>query len=388
MTKILLFLLSLTTVIITARASAEISGSNDPQLVEIVAAQDSSSKVLLVLHDGQKIIGKIISERDGIIEIETDSENLKIPASSVRTREHFDETTTVGAIREQTNENSKQNSKTQDVIVLKGGSKMRGKILMYDPLRVQLADSSLVTLNMADVISITRESIIPPVAPSRPPSARRLSPSEEFVNMENYREKGNSITLFGGMALPVGDFGESNVNAPDAGFAKSGFVAGIEWNSSGQTIQAVLGTVVSFNGSDFGAVIAGVGSVSPTVTVNVESGSWTGIWPMFGVRVTGAISPTVRIHGEGLLGALIGLSPEITVAARSTTGQSASVTIDRATGAAVAFGGGIGITISHFDLSVRYYAGSPEYEFKSNGQTLGKGKQPSSLVFVTVGISL
>jgi hypothetical protein len=360
--------------------------------LQAVAIKDSSSKERFVLSDKRVVVGRIISEDDDFVSVKTDSNTMQIPTWYIKSRGHYVEpaanveTPAPSPVEQPRPEAVMSVGKTQDVISLKGGSVIKGRIVKYEPLIVQTADSSLITLNMSDIVSITKGSPVVPVVQSRPPSARRPSIASDHVFERPSSVGGSSFAFFGGFASPVGDFGESSPTVPKAGFAKSGFAAGIEGSIGGELLRGSYGVTLSFNGSDFGSVLAGIGSVPSNLSVNVESGSWTNIWLMLGGGLGGKLSPSFEVRGEGLLGALVGLSPEITMTARSTTGQTASASIDKATAAALAYGVGFGITVSHFDIAFRYLTGSPEYEFKSSGQTLGKAQQPMSVIILSAGL--
>lgn len=362
-----------------------------------VSLEDSVQRHIITLSDKRQIIGRIVFENDESLRVESDTSSYVLPKSFVRSIEPYTESPKPNGAKDKpatqqpsvptASEGQSSVPGLLDVIVLKGGSLIKGKIMKYEPLTVQTAESSLITLNMTDVISITRETSRPPAsAPKLSSEGSRGSISQERGFVSDSPRRKPAVSIFAGLASPVGDFGESNVNVEKAGFASSGFAVGIEGNSGGETIQASYGGIVSFNGSDFGSVIAGVGSVPSSVKVQVESGSWAGVWLLLGGRVVGNVSPLVQIRGEALLGTLFGISPEIKVTARASSGQTASATIDKAVGVGLAYGAGAGLSISQFDLSLKYLTGSPEYEFKSGGEKLGKAKHPMSLLFFTAGI--
>jgi hypothetical protein len=110
---------------------------------------------------------------------------------------------------------------------------------------------------------------------------------------------------------------------------------------------------VSFNSLD-AAALSGF---------HADVGSWTSIWALTGIRLTGKVSPYVSLYGQGQLGVLFGSTPEITLSVANLVASQPS-----ASASAVAFGLGAGTIVrDRFILGVRYMYAKPEYEVRATG---------------------
>lgn len=191
--------------------------------------------------------------------------------------------------------------------------------------------------------------------------------------------------------MPVGSLGETSGN--NAGFASSGFAVGFDGAFGSDVAALSAGLLFAINSSDVSSQFSSIGGASG------ESGSWKNFWGTVGGRVFASLTPSIRLYGEGVIGTLIGVSPElkltITVRDPTTFGTiTVSATQEPSTAVAFAYGVGVGITISRFSLAFRFLTGEPEYEFKATASGAGtsatvtqKYKQPTSLIILTAGIT-
>jgi hypothetical protein len=269
----------------------------------------------------------------------------------------------------------------QDLIVLKSGTLIKGKITKYEPLMVRVADSTVITLNMNDVLSISRE----PIAPS---SAHRSRRQDRYTSADDFptaiRSRQGQWRLFGGMSLPTGDLGSTS--GAHAGSAQTGYALGLDGSFGTEVVRFTLGVMLSVNGTDLSSDFKAIGATC-------ESGSWTSLWCLMGCRVYGTLAPDTRIHGDVQLGTLYGLSPEIEASA-SSGGYRITVKQESAGAVAFAYGVGLGLSLSHFDIAVRYLSATPEYEFLAStsgsyysGTSKSKYKQPTSVFLLTAGVN-
>jgi len=188
--------------------------------------------------------------------------------------------------------------------------------------------------------------------------------------------------LFGGLGVPLGDFSES-----DNGGANTGFVVGGQYTISlgdgGEFFRnsgIALGVTYANNGIDIG-MLSGLG-------LSVESGSYSNIWVLGGLKTTFPASEAVSIDLTVLLGAVFSSSPELTA-----SGSGALITVSSASATAFALSAGGDVVLSkHFTFGLRYYAAEPEYSIRFEGTGPGASlsttedvEQSTSILAVSVG---
>ena len=264
-------------------------------------------------------------------------------------------------------------SPAPDVLYFKNGSIIKGTILELIPdktVKIETADGSILVYAMAEVEKITKEPN-PVLTDSALTSQLQVGESPEPGGTVG----GSGVALFGGVSLPVGDFGSTL--GPEAGAAKTGYAVGADASLALTPVVAWMSSVsFSVNGLDIASALEGFG-------ISVDAGSWTSVWALSGLRVFGNVSPDVEVFAFGQAGLLFGTSPRITltVGNEHATQNSASAT-------GFAFGIGAGITIGHVSFGVRYLSGQPEYAITAsgpNGTVSGNFKQPTSCVLITGG---
>lgn len=174
--------------------------------------------------------------------------------------------------------------------------------------------------------------------------------------------------LYGGIALPMSDLGDSKKGA-----ALLGFGGGLEYNASLGAIPVgiVTSLSVTYNDLDSKAVKDGFGS-------NVDYTPWLAAWPMIGARVS---VPAFPLYAQLQIGAAIVKSPEYTL----KSAASASETIKADPVAGFGFSAAVGASFGPLNLCARYLdAGKPEFDY-------GQGQKESlsiSEFLITIGIVL
>lgn len=187
------------------------------------------------------------------------------------------------------------------------------------------------------------------------------------------------FSLYGGAALPQGDFGSTN--GDKAGYANTGFCAIIE--GSKILIESVNWTSsISFaiNSLDESSME----DQSSGITVTTDNYITT--WAMSGIGFETIASPTVKIYGLGQIGLLLSSFPDIKL---SYGGES--ITQTKKMGTAFTYGFGAGIIINKFNIGIRYYSGEPEYEQSasySGVSSTAKVKMPATILQLLVGFNL
>ncbi len=164
------------------------------------------------------------------------------------------------------------------------------------------------------------------------------------------------FSLFGGIALPQGDFG-STTNAKNeykAGFANTGFCAMIEGSKNlNESVMWVSSLSLALNSMDESAIQSPYGK-----DYKVTAGSYLTSWAMTGIGFETAISSTINIYGVGQIGLLLSSFPEVKVSYLSYIDETTTTKM----GTSFAYGFGAGVIINKFNIGLRYYSGKPEYE--------------------------
>ena len=196
------------------------------------------------------------------------------------------------------------------------------------------------------------------------------------------------LKLFGGVCLPTGDFGSTGMQK--GGYAKTGFSAGVEYNTKiKKDLEVGVMGNLSMNSIDEVAMEKTFTEVIYYLTGhpgpwNLTTSSWLNIDIMGSAGFRTDVSPTVDIYGRGYLGLSIGFMPEIKL-------TSAIVNVMQTSATAAAFGYGLGagmIIDRHFDIGIRYISAEPEFETTASGggfSFTGKSSQPMGRVLLQVG---
>jgi len=185
--------------------------------------------------------------------------------------------------------------------------------------------------------------------------------------------------LFGGLALPAGEFGKTD--GDNAGFAKKGFFGGAEiMFSVAPSVGIVLDGRYIMNKFDDSQIVSAIGN-TPGFTHDV--GSYIGILPMGGIRLytTGPIGLFV----DGQAGYMFAKSPEVTV-----TGPGVNEKVDAVSGNAFAYGASAGIDIGNtLIVGASYIICKPKFDIAvtENGhQTTQTAEQPMNMIQVFAGV--
>ncbi|MBI5216627.1 MAG: hypothetical protein HY960_12820 [Ignavibacteriae bacterium] len=307
------------------------------------------------LKDGTTLRGKVISQNDTTVVVATEYGEMTIRKSEIQTREFGATTETPVTNRE------------RQMIQLVDGSIIKGIIIMEtsDSLTIQTYDERR-------IIPKTRVQKITNYIPSvREQSGEYVEPTYALVE-DSYTR----WTIFVGMSFPTSDFGSTDIHNSEAGLAKQGFSVGFFYhNVPNEGIELTLKEYLSYNTVDEASYSRGLPS-----GVSVDAGPWFTWWTMGGFGANIRIQEDKRINFGGLLGVLLGVSPEI-----SATDGYNSVKLSSAAGADFAYGGYFGFSINRFVLEGIYSASEPEYETDVSGAKF-KLKQKTTLIQLTVGV--
>ncbi len=193
----------------------------------------------------------------------------------------------------------------------------------------------------------------------------------------------SGLQIFGGLGIPLGDFSDK-----DKGGAKTGYAAGAQYTISlgdaGEFFRnsgiVVCGTYTN-NALDLGA-LSGMG-------VELESGPYSNIWALGGLKATLPSSESFSFDLAFTLGAVFSKSPEVNLSGGGITatmsGASATAFAWSATGELV-----IG---KHFTAGIRYYEAKPKYKIEVRTEIPGfipstetiDAEQATSILVICVG---
>jgi hypothetical protein len=185
-----------------------------------------------------------------------------------------------------------------------------------------------------------------------------------------------------GLSMPMGDFGDDKGN--DAAAATMGFALGGVFDyalSSGGLIWTSSLTVIR-NGFDEDLMKQGLAA-----GVDVDAGSWMNIPIMTGLKYETAVSPTIDLYGEGLLGLDFFMPPSADLSLNNVTAEWNS---DSGTTFGFEFGGGVVINDKFIAGLKLYMLGSPDIEgtIEQEGQADQdvEGETSISMVLIHGGI--
>jgi len=194
------------------------------------------------------------------------------------------------------------------------------------------------------------------------------------------------FNLFGGIALPQGDF-KDDPDDPDSGLAKTGFGVGVNHirplttpGMSWITSAALLYNGMEVDESDYDLDYYGI-------DVTVDAGAWINIPIMTGLKYETEVSPTMKIYGLGQVGINMVKAPKLEIKASSSSSSvKAETEYDMASSFGYVFGGGI-VLSEKISVGLRYFAlGEPK--IKGTVKASGGGESDSEKFELKQSISV
>lgn len=241
-------------------------------------------------------------------------------------------------------------SSEPDILYIKDGSTVKGTIieLLRDrTVTIRTADSSIYIYPMADVKKFSMHSL---------PIAKFNDESEEMHADQlphSGDERNRMLILYCGISIPYGAFRDAK--AAVGGTALTGFAVGADADVPvGGKSSMMVSLDYAINGMEVEAAPAGAG-------ITAEASSWTSLWTLVGVKVSGSASRTTELFGFAQGGFLYGSTPEITVRTGSAA-YTEQITYSSTSAYAVGYGFGIGAQSNRFSLCIRYLGANPKYE--------------------------
>lgn len=206
-------------------------------------------------------------------------------------------------------------------------------------------------------------------------------------NLQQKLQKGQ-LTLHAGAFFPRGEFGSTDQDDDNSGFATTGFTVVGEYTYPAGNIPGLglIGTI-SFSANSINEDEL-FGDSDP----QVDGGYWINAPIMIGTKYEAKFSPAVDLYGLGQVGINVSSGPTI----EAEFGETDTVTETQSLGGATSFGFTVGagaVINDQINVGLRYQGlGEPEIsnEVEVDGDTRvdGEYNQPLSGIQLLVGIDL
>jgi hypothetical protein len=274
-------------------------------------------------------------------------------------------------------------AQTKDIVYLKNGSVIKGTILEMIPdktLKIQTVDGNIFVYNMSEVEKISKEAAAPAGEPKPAVERTGNEGQHSYESQRGYEGQssgegaGPKFSIYGGVALPLGVFAKKIGEDDNAGAAKTGWSAGIQFVTGG-TIGWIIDGNYSQNKFDL--------PMSETyLPGNYEWVGWSSILALTGIKIGTDNSTGTNFFVAPLAGALFGKYPEMTSAPAGYPGTNIS-----SSATAFAYGAAVQVIFGgHVTLGAKYVASKPKFKFSQDGDDW-EIDQPISLLLVSLGIA-
>jgi hypothetical protein len=178
------------------------------------------------------------------------------------------------------------------------------------------------------------------------------------------------FSIFGGVAVPVGDFGNKSISNANSGLATTGFALGMEVTAP---IDKMVHLPTTF------IYISNPMDNQLTKTTDVEFGSYSNIFVVSGIQLISRSSTKTELFLALQGGILFSTLPSMYHGAQTIKGSS---------GQSFAYSIEAGLIFNNnIKLEGRLAGGKPEFTFTLDGYSIAK-KQPISIVAFSLGIFL
>ena len=279
----------------------------------------------------------------------------------------------------------------RDVVYLKNGNVIKGTIVETIPeksIKIETADGNLFVYNMSDIEKLTKEAVVAPAKESKPvierlgndnqrsnENQRSYETPRSYENQHGNEGSGPIFSIYGGLALPLGDFGKKD--GDNAGLAKTGWSAGVQFVTGG-TIGFIIDGSYSQNKLDV-----------PTANLppgKLEYTSWTSILALAGLKIGTDNSSGTNFFVAPLVGALFETSPEVTFTPAGSSTPSSQQ--PKATGTGFAYGGAVEAVLGgHVTLGAKFAASRLKFKYSANGQDYTSDPKNISLLVISLGFA-
>jgi len=287
-------------------------------------------------------------------------------------------------------------AQTKDIVYLKNGSVIKGSILEMIPdktIKIQTIDGNIFVYNMSEVEKIGKEAAAPDTKPAVERPNNQGQPSYE--SQRGYQGQstgeegaGPKFSIFGGMALPLGDYAKKDgpfveQDSQNVGMAKTGWFAGIQFVTGG-TVGWIIEGIYSENKLD----VPMSWTQSPG---KYEWVGWSSILALTGIKIGTDNSSGVNFFIAPLAGALFGKSPKIDF---TPAGSSTSTNwLESHSATAFAYGANVELVFGgHVTLAAKYVASKPKFKWSESPYAGAPSRdyefdQNISLLLVSLGVA-
>lgn len=198
----------------------------------------------------------------------------------------------------------------------------------------------------------------------------------------------NHYSIFGAFSKPTGDFGDDI--GEDAGMAKTGFGAGIEYNYAFDVpgLYWVTSFALILNGYDDTDIKEELADEFWQYDVDVKVGRYYNFPWLTGIKYQKQVSPKLHVYGMGQIAFNFAMFPGIEV---TVDGESGEISTDFSSSYGFAVGGGV-ILEDKFNFGLRIYSlGEAEtdvvIDVAGESEPFGTWQQPISMILITAGIN-
>lgn len=274
-----------------------------------------------------------------------------------------------------------------DIVILKNGSKIKGKILEYivdTSIKIQTSETNIMEIKMSEIAEIKKIT-------DSEFDDKLDTPDENTTSFDN---KIAGLSAQVGISIPQGDFSStSSVIGNNSSAALTGYSISLSYCKYNEGINGSFALLTSFNKVDTEVLKKSTQQALPSSysVLSCESGTISSFWGLGGINYSSNNDSDFRFFGSLYGGVVIGSVPDISFVFKYTSGYSSTtfaITQTTKLGVAICYGLSAGLLISkNFILGAYYFSASPEYEQSAGTSTL-KVKLPISILGFTAGFVL
>jgi hypothetical protein len=262
-----------------------------------------------------------------------------------------------------------------DAVHLKNGIVLKGIILeqkINDHITFKTPDGTIFDINYSEIVNIERLD-----GDDTPINTNYQVSKNPKDTTSNIIYKGPKyFNIFIGFAFPTGDF--ASTTSSNGGGALTGFNFGFQYLHTGSNISPTAYFSVANNNIDKTALNASFSSLGINFN-NLETGSYTSIWGLGGIKFLSDLSPTSKGYFNFLLGFFYGDMPDIKGDILSS-GNTFHYTEESNYALAFAYGINFGFIFNRFNAGLSFLGADPEYEVtetikNNNAQVTASTKQ-------------
>jgi hypothetical protein len=210
--------------------------------------------------------------------------------------------------------------------------------------------------------------------------------------VEQPREKKGYIGISIGAAIPVGEFGSTDIGSDEAGFAKTGLT--FQLVNFGYRFSKHLGIAAMWSGGAFNMDEVALRNNAGLGSVTIDMDPW-GFGTLMGGLLISIPSPVVDVDFRIMIGPGYGMAPEIQISGYDIYNNY--IVVVQESGDAYAFASDIGVGLRfnitrliNINLLMDYMTCKPKFsvDMYSNGSYIGSNEwdQPMDHITITGGI--